>query len=152
MPKLYIAFHDNGVVRDIGAQGGDGYLSLPGKNPSTLALRYALQDGKVIDGYPNKTDEDVLTTLKSEQETRAAAQAANAVKVHTRLDFMNRFSMEELAGIYTAAKSEVLVEVFLDKLKLAEHVDLADPNTVAGVNALAASGLLTEARAGEILQ
>ena len=152
MPKLYIAFHDNGVVRDIGAQGGDGYLSLPGKNPSTLALRYALQDGKVIDGYPNKTDEDVLTTLKSEQETRAAAQAANAVKVHTRLDFMNRFTMEELAGIYTAAKSEVLVEVFLDKLKLAEHVDLADPNTVAGVNALAASGLLIEARAGEILQ
>lgn len=152
MPKLYIAFHDNGVVRDISAQGGDGYLSLPSKNPSTLALRYALQDGKVIDGYPNKTDEDVLTTLKSEQESRAAAQAANAVKVHTRLDFMNRFSMEELAGIYTAAKSEVLVEVFLDKLKLAEHVDLADPNTVAGVNALAASGLLTEARAGEILQ
>lgn len=152
MPKLYIAFHDNGVVRDIGAQGGDGYLSLPGKNPSTLALRYALQDGKVIDGYPNKTDEDVLTTLKSEQESRAAAQAANVVKVHTRLDFMNRFSMEELAGIYTAAKSEVLVEVFLDKLKLAEHVDLADPNTVAGVKALAVSGLLTEARAGEILQ
>ena len=152
MPKLYIAFHDNGVVRDIGAQDGDGYLPLPGKNPSTLALRYALQDGKVIDGYPNQTDEDVLTTLKAEQDSLVIASQANAVKVHTRLDFMNRFTMEELAGIYTAAKSEVLVEVFLDKLKLAEHVDLADPNTVAGVKALVVSGLLTEARAGEILQ
>ena len=30
----------------------------------------------------------------------------------TKLAFMNRFTMEELAAIYTAAKTEVMVEVF----------------------------------------
>jgi hypothetical protein len=70
----------------------------------------------------------------------------------TKLAFMNRFTMEELVAIYTAAKTEVLVEVFLDKLKLAEHVDVTDPQTIAGLQALAASGLLTEARVQEVLQ
>ncbi len=70
----------------------------------------------------------------------------------TKLAFMNRFTMEELAAIYTAAKTEVMVEVFLDKLKLAEHVDITDPQTTAGLQALAASGLLTEARMQELLQ
>jgi hypothetical protein len=70
----------------------------------------------------------------------------------TKLAFMNRFTMEELVAIYTAAKTEVLVEVFLDKLKLAEHVDVTDPQTIAGLQALAASGLLTETRVQEILQ
>ena len=70
----------------------------------------------------------------------------------TKLAFMNRFTMEELAAIYTAAKTEVLVEVFLDKLKLAEHVDVTDPHTIGGLQALAASGLLTEARVQAVLQ
>ena len=42
--------------------------------------------------------------------------------------------------------------MFLDKLILAEHVDVTDPQTVAGLQALAASGLLTEARVQEVLQ
>jgi hypothetical protein len=70
----------------------------------------------------------------------------------TKLAFMNRFTMDELVAIYTAAKTEVMVEVFLDKLKLAEEVDLSDPHTITGVQSLAASGLLTEARAQEVLQ
>lgn len=77
---------------------------------------------------------------------------AQRVTSITKLTFMNRFTMEELAGIYTAAKSEVMVEVFLDKLKLAEHIELTDSNTIAGVQALAAGGLLTEVRAVEVLK
>jgi len=65
---------------------------------------------------------------------------------------MNRFTMEELLAVYTAAKTEVMIEVFLDKLKLAEHVDVTDPQTIAGLQALAASGLMTEARVQEVLQ
>jgi uncharacterized protein YciI len=57
-----------------------------------------------------------------------------------------------LAAIYTAAKTEVMVEVFLDKLKIAEEVNLADAQTIGGLQALAVSGLLTEARVQEILQ
>ena len=82
----------------------------------------------------------------------AIAAPLTPVTPLTKLAFMNRFTMEELAAIYTAAKTEVMVEVFMDKLKLAEYVDVTDPQTIAGLQALAASGILTEARVQEILQ
>lgn len=151
MPKLYIAFHDNGVVRDIGIEPLAGYLPAPGKAPSTLALRYALQDGKVVDRFLGKTDEEVLAAIEAEQ-TAQAIVPSEPITVITKLAFMNRFTMEELAAIYTAARTEVMVEVFLDKLKLAEHVDVSDPNTIAGLHALAAGGLLSEARVQAVLQ
>ena len=85
-------------------------------------------------------------------EQAAQVETVPSQKVITKLAFMNRFTMEELAAIYTAAKTEVMVEVFLDKLKIAEEVNLADTQTIGGLQALAASGLLTETRVQEILQ
>ena len=82
----------------------------------------------------------------------AIADAQHPTTPLTKLAFMNRFTMDELVAVYTAAKTEVLVEVFLDKLKLAEHVDVTDPQTIAGLQALAASGLLAETRVQEVLQ
>ena len=64
---------------------------------------------------------------------------------------MNRFTMIELAGIYTLAKTEVMVEIFLEKLRLAENVDISSEDTKAGINALVSLKLLT-AGAAEILQ
>ena len=116
-----------------------------------LALRYALQDGKAVDRFPGKTDEEVLAVISAEQAAQVPT-AALPQKVITKLAFMNRFTMEELAAIYTAAKTEVMVEVFLDKLKIAEEVNLADAQTIGGLQALAVSGLLTEARVQEVLQ
>ena len=69
----------------------------------------------------------------------------------TKLAFMICFTVAASAAIYTAAKTEVMVEVFLDKLKIAEEVNLADAQTIGGLQALAASGLLTEARVQEVL-
>lgn len=148
---LYIAFHENGVVRDIATKKlDDSYLPAPSKATSMLALRYALQDGKVVDLYPGKSDDEVLAEIAAQQQ--AVQQDAPTRKVITKLAFMNRFTMEELAAIYTAAKTNVMVEVFLDKLKLAEEVNLADEQTIAGLYALAAGELLTEDRVKEILK
>lgn len=69
----------------------------------------------------------------------------------SKLDYMNRFTDAELAGIYTAAKTVVAVEVWLEKFKLAEFIDRFDPRTVAGVQALEVSGLIGVGRAAEIL-
>lgn len=69
----------------------------------------------------------------------------------TRLEYMDRFTDAELAGIYTAAKSVVQVEVWLEKFKLAEFIDLTDQRTIAGVQSLEAAGLLAAGRAAEIL-
>jgi len=127
-----------------------GWIKLTTKQ-SRLAARYRVEAGKVVDAYPGKTDEEVLAAIEATQAA-AAATPVEPARVITKLDFMNRFTMEELAVIYTAAKTEVMVEVFLDKLKLAERVDIADPQTIAGLQALAASGLLTEARVQAVLQ
>jgi hypothetical protein len=120
---------------------------------STLALRYALVNGKIVDKFEGKTDEQVLAQIKSDAEAAQAEVVATPVAKApiTKLEFMNRFTMDELAGIYTAAKTEVMIEVFLDKLKLATEINLSDANTIAGVNSLTTAGLLTADRAKEIL-
>lgn len=75
----------------------------------------------------------------------------------TKLEYMNRFTDLELAAIYTAAKSIVAVEVWLAKFNATTPdpdgtaVDLSDPRTIAGVQALEAAGLLEAGRAAEIL-
>ena len=126
-------------------RGGD-----PGRVGVETA-RYRVEAGKVVDAYPGKTDEEVLAAIEATQ-VALTTPLAEPTRVITKLAFMNRFTMEELAAIYTAAKTEVMVEVFLDKLKIAEEVNLADAQTIGGLQALAASGLLTEARVQEVLQ
>lgn len=69
----------------------------------------------------------------------------------TRLAFMRRMTNEELAGVYGAAKSSPLLEVWLDKFKLAEEIDLDDAEIIDGLHWLEASGLLSAGRAAEIL-
>jgi hypothetical protein len=75
----------------------------------------------------------------------------------TKLEFMNRFTDTELANIYSAAKSSIMVEVWLEKLKAASpeadgtSIDLDDPRTVAGIQSLEAGGLIAAGRAAEIL-
>lgn len=69
----------------------------------------------------------------------------------TKLEYMNRFTDTELAGIYTAAKNVIQVEVWLEKFKLATDISLADQRTIAGLQALEAVGLLDAGRAADIL-
>ena len=76
--------------------------------------------------------------------------AATSSKL-TKLEYMNRFTDAELATIYTVAKTNVQVEVWLEKFKASSEVDVTDPRTVAGVQALEAVGLIQIGRAAEIL-
>lgn len=69
----------------------------------------------------------------------------------SKLAYMERFSDTELAAIYGAAKVSLAVEVWLEKFKLAEFIDLTDPRTLTGLQALEASGLIGHGRAMEIV-
>jgi len=69
----------------------------------------------------------------------------------TLLAFRNRFTMTEKQGIYTAAETVVDIRIFLDDIAAASEIDLTDPQTIAGVQALEAAGLITTVRATEIL-
>lgn len=69
----------------------------------------------------------------------------------SRLDFMKRFTLTEMTAIYTAAKSNVLVEIMLDQLKIAEFINTADQRTAQGIQMLEQMGLIDAGRAAEIL-
>lgn len=72
------------------------------------------------------------------------------VRTLTKLEYMDRFTDLELAGIYTAAKTVVQVEIWLEKFKLATEVNLDDPRTISGLQAMEAAGLLAVGRTAEI--
>lgn len=69
----------------------------------------------------------------------------------SKLNYMNRFSDKELEGIYTAAKSSIAIELWLEKFKLSEFISLDDPRILQGLQALEAAGLLGPGRSTEIL-
>lgn len=75
----------------------------------------------------------------------------SADRVLTKLDYMNRFTDTELATIYTVAKSNIAVEIWLEKFKLSTEINLDDLRTIGGVMALEQFGLIGPGRASEIL-
>lgn len=75
----------------------------------------------------------------------------SAPRTISPLAYMQRFSDAELAAIYTAAKTVVAVEVWLAKFNRAQYIDLDDPNTIAGLNAMEVAGLIGAGRASAIL-
>lgn len=74
-----------------------------------------------------------------------------AKKIKTPLEFMELFTDAELAVIYAAADVDASVNVFIKKLERAQEVDLGNPTTITGVNALEAGGLIAPNRSTEIL-
>lgn len=72
-------------------------------------------------------------------------------RVISKLEYMNKFTDEELAAIYTLAKSNIAIEIWLEKFKLAADINLDDPRTIVGVNALEYVGIIGAGRAQEIL-
>jgi hypothetical protein len=69
----------------------------------------------------------------------------------TRLAFRNRFTQQEKAAIYTAAQSNVSLQVFMDDLNAATYIDVERPDTIQAINTLETAGLLAAGRAAEIL-
>ncbi len=67
------------------------------------------------------------------------------------LAFRSRFTDAEKVVIYTAAKTVVEIQIWLDDLMAASDVKTDDPRTITGVQGLEAAGLIGAGRAAEIL-
>ena len=102
---------------------------------------------QIIDG------DYIVTTFPNGSTARELRfePAAVPVRVITKLAYMSRFTDTELAGIYTAAKSVVQVEIWLEKFKLASEINLDDPATASGLQTMEAAGLIACGRAAAIL-
>lgn len=107
-----------------------------------------------IDGDFLVTETDGGSIIR---ELNRPAPAAPILRRLSTLSFRDRFTMDEKRAIYTAAQSSVDVRIWLDDLNAATPesdgtaVDLDDPRTVSGVQALESAGLLAAGRAAQIL-
>jgi len=96
-------------------------------------------------------NESLIGMMYEGGEFVPAPQEPEQITQISRLDFMDRFTDTELAGVFAAAKASPAVEVWVEKVKAASSIDLTDPRTVSGVQALETAGLIAEGRADEIL-
>lgn len=69
----------------------------------------------------------------------------------TYYQFLQRFTLDEKAGVLEAAKTNSYLAAFLLDLQAAGGCYLTDSQTIAGVQALVAAGLLSEERGSVIL-
>ena len=69
----------------------------------------------------------------------------------TNLAFRNRFTAAEKTALYTAAKTNVDIQIYLDDVSAAAYIDLQRADTRAGVQELETAGLIAAGRALQIL-
>lgn len=67
------------------------------------------------------------------------------------LEFIEKFTDAEQLAIVTAAMQVPAVRLWYDKMIAATSIVFADPRLSAGMDALVAAGLITEARSLEVL-
>lgn len=72
-------------------------------------------------------------------------------KIISKVQYLKRFTQAERIAIREAAKTSAVVNDYVQLLDAASDVDLADPDTVAGVQQLESAGLLAAGRAAEVL-
>lgn len=72
-------------------------------------------------------------------------------KCMTQEAFTRKLTDAEMVAIYTASKSNVIVEIWLDRFKMAKEICLDDEFMIKGLFGLEQAGMLSEGRASELL-
>lgn len=77
--KIYFFENGNAAIADYANEEDQpesiASFDLPDK-ASTMSLRYALEDGKLVDKFKGKSDEEVVTALQAAEAAKAAEIAA----------------------------------------------------------------------------
>lgn len=69
----------------------------------------------------------------------------------TKIEFLDRFTVDERVAIRAAAATNGVVKDYLELLNAATEVSLTSTRTITGVQSLEAGGLLAAGRGAEIL-
>lgn len=93
-------------------------------------------------------DAGVGDTFDGQNFTRQPSQSKAKL---THRQFLKRLTGKEFKAIRQAAKNNPDVDMFLYLFERAQEIDMADPDTVAGVQMLEAAGIINAGRAAEIL-
>ena len=95
---------------------------------------------------------DALTDVGSVQTfTWSIDVPVAAPRRLTHKGFSDRFTDAEMQAILAAAEANAALKTWWEKFKLASDINLDDPATQGGVQALEIAGLIGEGRAAEVL-
>ena len=99
-----------------------------------------------------EADVDALTDVGSVQTfTWSIDVAVAAPRRLTHKGFSDRFTDAEMQAILAACQANAALNAWWEKFKLARVINLDDPATQGGVQALEIAGLIGEGRAAEVL-
>lgn len=122
--------------------------------------RHTDANGKIYEiVYNAAADADlnaIMTARAAKIDADLAAQAAVEAEAQnyalplTHLQFMTRFTMEERVAIRAAAKTDPIVDDFLELLKISDYIYPTHAMTQAGLAYMVSRNLLTAERAAEV--
>jgi hypothetical protein len=127
------------------------FYLVPGQQaPVPGATGVGTPDGGIVwVGEAGTFPSEINSVLMTETEI-AQFEARDRIRL-TRLQFLQRFTFEELVAIETAAETVPAVRVLQRQQDAAEYVSVEDPATIAGIQLLVSLSLLTSERAATIL-
>jgi hypothetical protein len=83
--------------------------------------------------------------------TAPAAAPVAPVRILSKVEYLKRLTQAERINIRAAAAGNAVVDDYVQLLNVTGVVNLDDPDTIGGLNALESAGLLSVGRAAEIL-
>lgn len=93
-----------------------------------------------------------ITKAQADAIIEASQPAPEPKTKFTSLEYLDRFTQAEQELIVAATGQNVQLKLFYDRLLAATFIDLEDPRTAAGIDALIAAGLLDSSRKSQLLQ
>lgn len=117
------------------------------KDPDTNEVFAFEDDGSQDDFIP----ENLVAITEAEADELRAPPPAPPQTQFTSLEFLDKFTEEEQLAVVSATLANPVVKLWYDKMLAASFVDIEDPRTTSGLDALVAAGLLTSERRTVIL-
>ncbi len=125
-------------------------------------MRYNIKDGNGVVINTVLASAEFMVANYAEGTYELVPEAAAPAPTQPRrklskLEFINLFTDEEYEDILAAAKMSVQVEAWVEKFRMTSvdpdggSIDLADPRTISGIQALEAGTIIGVGRAAEIL-
>jgi len=155
----YGIFNDYGRCTMIMSAEIEGSIKLPkGVNAEMWAGRIVLENDKPVIKYTDMDDAAAIALAREEDEDKeeirraeVAASKAKTRKTLTRLEFLNRFKVEERIGLRMKEQVDPVVVDLFEMIRVAEFIDTTAQTTIDGIGYLALKGYITPERAVEIL-
>lgn len=105
--------------------------------------------------YTSDGEQHVITEIGVVPPSDALTEKPNIPEplktVFTSLEFFELFTSDEQISVVERTLTSATIKLWYDKMLAADYINLADERTIAGLNALVAADLITEARKNQIL-